>query len=186
MRAKLCLVIVPVSISLILIGCGQKHGTSQTPRTNGDVPEAVTAADTTHPAQSATPSRLDREAVAVATGQFKAHATRCGDSWLVCESSMTFAPPYWGYIELKGLQYQGSPPGLSEADSLNGIEWRGDFNFEALHREFPSRSWKWSEWQERKFLFELRLTKVRGQWRYEWIGVNFCEQPKCEDLSSLQ
>jgi len=92
--------------------------------------------------------------------------TKCGDSYY-----------YWndereGWIsEFKGMQVWTSPRGLSDADRLNGYEWRGEAGVNCSVWRLYTTPRGWSKWMDcATATQELRLHKLNGRWYYEDIG----------------
>ena len=125
------------------------------------------------PQQPAPPS-LDQEAVAFAKKKFFELWTQVGDSWFTWHT-LTETFPY--LIQIRGLTYKVKPERLSEADTLNGFQWRGQVGFfNRVYRAYDRNRDdpqvpQWSDWFENA-RFEgpgfggvsYFIIKKNGQW----------------------
>jgi len=110
------------------------------------------------------------EADAQAKRYWDKEVKRCGDRYFVLARS-------WGgvatYTEYKGFSYAVVGEGLTDADKLNGYEWKGStgahFN---SYRQFSGSGRRWSEWKDGGSAFyngvgsSTELSKINGQWYY--------------------
>jgi len=107
-------------------------------------------------------------------------AVKCaGEHWIIQENGDL----WWGYVEHDGMgtsffgynscdvQFKPVVPHLaveevSEADKLNGIEWKGAVNFSATAFRFQQRDKSWTEWRTWKHgtFWSVSLERRSGKW----------------------
>jgi hypothetical protein len=150
---------------------------------------------------SACPSLMEpaikREARAKAQEWWDASVSRCGGDYYtkIMRDDIVMAgrvfeiedkPP----IQFKPVTYELLEEPITEADRLNGVEWKGYATFptKLTFRYYDSRNKKWSSWREGTIIYqpnelrELRnkiigreldapliqeLRKEKGKWNYE-------------------
>ena len=123
--------------------------------------------------QPPAPQSLDQEAVAFAKKKFFELWTQVGDSWF---TSHTFRETGSEYIQIRGLTYKVKPERLSEADTLNGFQWRGKVGFFSRVSRTYDRDIdgpqvpQWSDWFDDASYkipiddFSYFIIKKNGQW----------------------
>jgi len=108
-----------------------------------------------------------------------------------------------GFLQFKALTFLIEEKPLSEADKLNGIEWKGNINFIPIKptlRYYDDSEKKWSDWQENVVFYSPDLflpssevtspflkdiKKVKGNWTE--LGKNYDKsdelvKPQCSDV----
>jgi hypothetical protein len=128
---------------------------------------------------------LDQEAVAFAEKRFLETWTQVGDSWFTwfryTNNSGNISSLFF---QTKNVTHDVTPERLSEADTLNGLQWKGEVAFNSrVYRvcgqvkDSPQVP-QWSEWAERRqpelfssplggpllFPNNYKFTKKNGQW----------------------
>ncbi len=85
--------------------------------------------------------------------------TQCGDS------SYLYYPSYGQLIELRAVSIIVTESKLTEADRLNGIEWKGWANFNTSTERFHANN-GWSEWYTKGTdgFRRIDLQKRAGTW----------------------
>lgn len=82
------------------------------------------------------------------------------------------------FYETKGVTRQVTSTPLSEADTLNGLQWQGEVHFSSrIHRKYSlgdsfEKERQWSEWRDgspwsytgQPMRATITLTKTKGQW----------------------
>lgn len=120
------------------------------------------------------PPTLDQEAVALAEKDFLEPWTQVGDSWFTWWRGKTFS----AFIQIRGVTHKVKPESLSEAETLNGLQWKGEVRFfSRIYREYyqiigEPQAPQWSDWRDGEpapggewlLLPSYRLTKKNGQW----------------------
>ena len=133
---------------------------------------------------------LSNEACEFARADFEKHWSKYGDDWL-CRV-LGHEHGYWGdtekkvpandmYQERKGLRTVYDPKPVTEADSLNGVEWHGDvwFTFSAVRTYYPvdiqqafsrpAQKKGWTDWtsdESGEQFWCLHLEKRQGKWQF--------------------
>lgn len=111
------------------MGKNQPEPTPQVKSPTPNISERTEPPKPLQPQQPAPPS-LDQEAVAFAKKKFFELWTQVGDSWFTWhtfQETGSQITPY--FIQIRGLTYKVKPERLSEADTLNGFQWRGEVGF---------------------------------------------------------
>jgi len=131
------------------------------------------------PKQQPTLPPLDQEAVALAQKAFSETWTQVGDSWFVFHQwRITDYREYESkFIQIKGVTFRVRSAALSEADTLNGFQWKGSvvvfFRIRRDYRLGESPTRQWSGWEDAKDNGELwiasyqrhySIVKKNGQW----------------------
>ena len=133
--------------------------------------------------QPPAPQSLDQEAVAFAKNKFFELWTQVGDSWFTWhtlpETGGNFKEKFFYFIQIRGLTYKVKPNRLSEADTLNGFQWRGEVGFFKRVRRIYDRDNRdidgpqvpqWSDWDDNDGVetpihdFSYFIIKKNGQW----------------------
>jgi hypothetical protein len=135
---------------------------------------------------------LASEAEEFAKPMLERDMLHCGDRWWQCYS--------WdetngcsGCDEITRLTFEAKSEEVSEADRLNGIEWRGTIT----RLKGPSRHWtngKPDELQDEPFHWgarDLEVFKQNGKWNYRELGSFILPRPPpsgctCENLPSAK
>ena len=133
------------------------------------------------PASQAT--SIFEEARRQATSFWAARVTRCGDDHF---SRL----PNGNIVQYRGVSIRVSSSALSEADILNGYQFRGRVAFDyRLTREYSAQSNRWSQWftSGSASLFSSNfITKRSGRWNIEEAGSYTTSGSKkaigCEEL----
>lgn len=111
---------------------------------------------------------LQQHALSLAKAQFDKHFVKCGDTWFVYDNALTEMKKFAGATIKMGK--------ISEADSLNGVEWQGYiwYDFSGPRRKFEKSSWndpnpKWGDWKDQReqlesSLFAVLITRKNGEW----------------------
>ncbi len=114
-----------------------------------------------------------------------------GDSWFTLNqyggSAIVRSPLY---IQARKVTYDYRPGMLSDADKLNGIEWRGDILYRYnLYRTFDPATSKWSNWNDGSLfnsnMPEFSLVRKRGQWEINGGNPDIYEKPSAKTISTL-
>jgi len=108
------------------------------------------------PSQHQQPTRppLDQEAGALAEKAFSETWTQVGDSWFIFHQWRI--QDRFKFIQIKGVTFQVRSKALSEADTLNGLQWKGDVEvFIRIQRDYnlednleKPRARQWSDWSD--------------------------------------
>ena len=129
-------------------------------------------------AQAPVRSSLDQEARKEAQKFFDKEFRRCGNSVFEYGNRILYSPDdpqryLFSLSEFKGFTYQLKSEPLSEADRLNGLEWRGGWVTGSTSERIRDRKggvWeKWEEWEPGTPLSktptpEPYLIRKKGQW----------------------
>ena len=154
------------------MGKNQPEPTPQVKSPTPNISERTEPPKPLQPQQPAPPS-LDQEAVAFAKKKFFELWTQVGDSWF---TSHTFRETGSEYIQIRGLTYKVKPERLSEADTLNGFQWRGKVGFFSRVSRTYDRDIdgpqvpQWSDWFDDASYkipiddFSYFIIKKNGQW----------------------
>lgn len=148
---------------------------------------------------------LDDEAVAEGLKYSEAHIPKCGDSrfayYLPAKESkeapavLEFKPfavfsPAAGYT-LDEYRKLTEAHGITEADKLNGLEWRGVCSF-ICESYRANRNGHWSEWKDRNsFQYEfpgidfMPARKFKGHWEFGDEKSARLEPVPCEQADKL-
>lgn len=124
------------------------------------------------------------EAQRQANAFWNARATKCGEDHY---SRL----PNGNIIQYKGVTIRVLPSHLSEADILNGYQFRGTVAFDyRLSREYSVQRKQWSEWSTEgagSFFYKNSITKRSSQWNIEEAGNYTTSVSKkaivCSDLN---
>jgi len=160
MKTNTITTIVLVGVVAFSLGACSK---SEAPKTNVESPTPKIAERTETPQppkqQQPTVPTPEQEAVALAEKKFSETWAQVGDSWFIFHQWR--AAEWMGYeskvIQIRGVTFQGRSEAVSEADTLNGVKWKGavqvyfnvfrDYELEE-HPTRPAR--QWSEWRNAK------------------------------------
>jgi hypothetical protein len=88
---------------------------------------------------------LEEEVEAEAKRIVETQFTQCGDSHYA-EVTIGVSTPNIVIAQCRSLSFESSSINLSEADKLNGIEWKGTVSSKPVAERFYARS-KWSDWE---------------------------------------
>jgi hypothetical protein len=136
-------------------------------------------------------SRLDAEAKEEAEKFWATQTTRCGDSYYR-KQILPEKDNYVLYFQMRDAEVVVTPNKVSEADRLNGIEWKGETSF----RPKASRVWgtekgAWYEWKPGMGNvpdLSYGMRKVNGRWAvnteksYVTRGIIRYEPVKCSEV----
>jgi hypothetical protein len=154
-------------------------------KSEAPTPKISERTEPSKPQNSAQPQQptlppLDQEAVALAEKAFSETWTHVGDSWLTYQrhNRSNLGENYsFKYIQIRGVTFRVGSAALSEADTLNGFQWKGwVVVFFRLRRDYsldesPTR--QWSSWEDAPSDGELwiadrqrsyNIVKKNGQW----------------------
>jgi hypothetical protein len=112
-----------------------------------------------------------------------------------------------GYLQFKNINYIIEEKPLSDADKLNGIEWKGYVTLLPIkptvryYDESSASSKQWSKWQEEVIFYSpdlflpsmskkgsptvRELKKVKGSWEslgQKYMGGNDFVKPQCSEI----
>jgi hypothetical protein len=118
---------------------------------------------------------LDQEAVALAEKGSLETWTQVGDSWFTWFRQYTNDSVF---IQIKTVTHDVTPERLSEADTLNGLQWKGEvaFNYRVYRAYYEQVKGspqvpQWGPWGDRQpevsgplFPSNYKFTKKNGQW----------------------
>jgi hypothetical protein len=166
---------------------------SSTPQFKSPTPNISARTEPRKPPQTQqpVPPSLDQDAFDFAKKGFLEPWTQVGDSWFTwwryTESGKTVSL----FIQIKGVTYKVKPERLSEAETLNGLEWRGRVDFFSrvyrIYDQFPlgQQVPQWGDWRDGQAeIIEYRLylqspvfvllpvyflTKKDGRWAIDKI-----------------
>ncbi len=135
------------------------------------------------------PSPLDQEALKVVQDEYwNRRFAICGDSYLFNRAGFGQAlyPNYVDAIQFKDVVVKIEPDDLSDADRMNGMEWKGNVYATTKLSRWHGRG-RWYEWQSRDIYEPAYLQKKRGQWT-DYFGHPLREvftgnKPDCAILS---
>jgi hypothetical protein len=112
-------------------------------------------------------SSLNAEARREAEKFWAAQITKCGDSYYRKEVLIK-KDGYVIYYQMKGPKVEVLPQPMSEADRLNGIEWKGSTAFvPAASRIWNTDKKGWSDWGKGAWGvpdLNYGMNKVKGAW----------------------
>jgi hypothetical protein len=153
--------------------------------------------------QQPTVPPLDQEAVALAEKGFLEMWTQVGDSWFTWfrytnDSGNIFSH----FVQTKTVTHEVTPDRLSEADTLNGLQWKGVVRFDGrAYREYQQvkdspQVPQWSEWAaSQPNLFDGNIlpayifTKKNGQWTNDYVNIRgyhiFFTKPSEEQIKKM-
>jgi len=98
---------------------------------------------------------------------WQARVTRCGGDYYS-------RIPNGNIIQYRGVSIRVVPSNLSEADSLNGYQFRGTVAFDyRLAREYSAQGKRWGQWRtfgSESLFYRNLITKRRGKWNIEEAG----------------
>ncbi|MGO8747761.1 MAG: hypothetical protein ACLQNE_17450 [Thermoguttaceae bacterium] len=218
---KILVALTALLLLVVLCGCGKKEGPSGTTTSGGGQAASVSDASVAgipvkrfwkgEPNDAPKLTELDKEAANLMAMTFwQAYAKKSGESHYVCrirglkkewletshwKSELRELPKSKAVCELKEVAAHVDPISLTEADKLNGLQWRGTVIFSAeAHRWYvlamlpkgkqiavyapdiqfdppiePEK--KWGMWQGKTAVFGLRLLKKNGKWENHGLEV---------------
>lgn len=109
-------------------------------------------------------SSIDSEASKVATEFWNVQLSKCGDDYYGFNSRYD----YTGRIvinQFKGVNSRLVSDKLTQADKLNGIEWKGRTKLSCSSmRTWTDQFGTWSDWRDKNFIASQDFHKVDGQW----------------------
>jgi hypothetical protein len=112
-------------------------------------------------------SSLDAEARREAEKFWEAQISKCGDSYYRKEKLIK-KDDYVIYYQMKDPKVQVLPQPMSEADRLNGIEWKGSTAFiPAASRIWNTEKKGWSDWGKGAWGvpdLNYGMNKAKGAW----------------------
>lgn len=162
--------IIPILLVLCaIIGC--KWSGQSNPSSSPTTPVAA--------ASPQTPS-LDDEAVSAVKEFWEQHATKCGDSYYSSEDFRGIITQH----EYKGVTFvaRGTGP-TTEADKLNGIEWRGLVEQRASSQR-DNHEGVWTNWKQSGG-YDIGATKREGKWSVvQEIHIAQQRKPECDPDSN--
>lgn len=111
-------------------------------------------------------SNSDTEARDQAQKFVEAQFTRCGDSYYGIRKVANDN----GLYQFRNPKVSVKSQELTQADKLNGIEWRGSSNFSAEEWRMYSVTGEWTSWREGFTSLDVGLSvnmyKENGQWKF--------------------
>ena len=208
-KMKIPIVISLAMTCLILVaGCGKQSASNARSNLDANAVLRTQISNNIVRQQAEIQSNLDRlmsasqpkpknEVEQLADKLFAEHLTQCGESWIgVCHRKGLEGTPVDIIVEGKGVSLSIKSQSLSDADRLNGIEWRGQIvaNNKA-QRLYLSADCNlnvneghkgWTEWKESYEMVQWFLEKKEGKWQQVSIGFSdFCID-KLEPISCDQ
>jgi hypothetical protein len=124
-------------------------------------------------------SALDREAKEEATKYWNSLVTKCDNSFYIGDNTKKIHHLYdnddYRLAELKGISTEIMSTPLSEADKLNGVEWKGTTHLRVKSARFVmSGDPPWTEWFDTDNKMEFfrngltrEMRKQNGKWIFE-------------------
>ena len=100
----------------------------------------------------------------------------CGNNWVT---------KYYGRIrQFRNINFYTRPSNLSNADRVNGVEWKGQVRVSAPLLRYFNRDFTWGEWQDVSAEHFFYLEKKNGKWNVGTV-VTFMDYSKvdCRELS---
>ena len=170
---------------------------SEAPKTKGEslTPKILERTEPSKPPQPQQPTvpPLEQEALALAEKRLSEKWTQVGDSWFTWFS---WKENDYEFFQIRGVTHQVKPDGLSEADTLNGWQWKGWVTFDcSVHRQLDSaKGPQWSDWSDgrptignwsKPVLYGNRLTKKNGQWEIDVEGDLTNIKPSEEQIKKI-
>lgn len=147
--------------------------------------------------QSQPNSTFEREAIEIASQIFAQAWTQMGDSWFAhteqAVGGFIFNSRHIpGMFQMKSVSFQISPLQISEADSLNGIEWAGDVTISSrVHRKYIDENHQWEGWNNGTPQYmeigstTYRLIRKQGSWiKPENPHPNVFRRPSTEEVNA--
>lgn len=130
------------------------------------------------------PEDLDFQAMEQALLLWRAKITQCGDTYI----TQSVNEPNT-FIEFRGnVQIHIRPTPLTEADILNGVEWKGNSSISGIRVWRRYQNGKWSEWVDGDpfggALLALALRQVQGRWTLNARGnvTQTLSVVRCSDI----
>ncbi len=166
--------LVTLIISLLLVSCPSLDNQNSS-RTDGNKSKPKTA--------------LDAEALAEYKKLFDNHYVKCGDSYYTELTVLERNETHKYILRFKDYFFHVTAFELSEADRLNGYEWRGGGLAKYTAGRFYEQGKGWSEWQS-SFLLgktypleDVFLDKKESAWLFR-SKTNVAELKKvnCVDI----
>jgi hypothetical protein len=119
---------------------------------------------------SALLSNADAEAQEQAVKFVEAQLTRCGDSYYGIRKVASDN----GLYQFKNPKISVKSQELSQADKLNGIEWKGSSVFSAETWRMYSVTGEWTPWRQGFTALDIGLSvnmyKQNGKWKFGATG----------------
>jgi uncharacterized membrane protein YgcG len=129
------------------------------------------------------PLKLEREAVQEAEQLRRSHYLEVGDSWFCVVCARHTVAGTWLSVppltqQFKGITYAIFTTPINEADTLNGVEWRGRVVVRAKALRSRDAGLKddtgWSQWTSKwnisEEVWHAELHKANGQWKIDRHG----------------
>jgi hypothetical protein len=160
-------------LAFSLAGCSKSEAPTPKISERTDPPKAPQP-------QQPTPPTLDQEALALAEKGFLEPWTQVGDSWFTWwrrTGNISGGETSSCFIQIRGLTNKVEPQRLSEAETLNGLQWKGEVQFlSRIYRKYRLEVSQWSDWTDGQpgfveiLLPIYHLTKKNGQWTIDFVA----------------
>jgi hypothetical protein len=107
-------------------------------------------------------SAIDVEAQQEAEKYWRSLLTKCGGTIYGKDNRQAVNQIY----EFRDISIQTKPRALSDADTMNGIEWSGDAYFDSKTLRVLTGE-KWGPWRDGSiYLNSEKMEKVHAQWKF--------------------
>lgn len=140
-------------------------------------------------------SSLTLEAKKQAQDAWERYFIRCGQSYFHAEPArrvlgINVSPQM--LEEFRGATVQTTSSALSQADLLNGVEWKGTSRLIVRTSRIRFGSSAWEEWRSRSYVFSISLRRQAGGWTISepslW-GINIVDTSvtlRCAQIPGAQ
>jgi hypothetical protein len=133
------------------------------------------------------------DAAAAVQEQIDAHWIECSDGWTTAADGK-YGDSRHQFEQYKALAFTIEEDQLSEADKLNGIEYRGSVEFAKTSArryfaqpgfagEFGNVGQGWTQWRDASPM-NLTVGRIKGKWQVEagWSTLLKDRKPTCDEV----
>jgi len=140
--------------------------------------------------KSAVSDKLTQEAIDLVKERVDKVLIRCGDYWYL-KIPVVLDTVEYRRFKKGGRIYETYVQPLSEADKLNGVEWKVDVKYETdnvnqVGKMFGSEWTGWSDWRDGGLTREQWLIKKNGKWTMEKPYGQMNTELNCEEIQKLK
>lgn len=134
---------------------------------------------------------LLQEALAQTGPRLQSKWYQDGDSWFMLNQyGGSTQRPSPLYIQARKVTCKHIPYKVSDAEKLNGVEWKGEISYVyQLHRFYDPATRKWSEWRDGSFINSnmpvFSLIKQHGKWEINGGNPDIYELPSADTIANL-